>query len=176
MDNSFSYSTDAPGLTKNFHPYRFESPPRSHRPRPECEYARYSDSEPSQHAQNAPNMNTPRFPKSIFAPAHYGMDYQLMPKYLKDLKHTRINSYTTSRNGMREGYYMSVFGRQAKTTLNFPYVLQVYTPKPFEETFQTKESALTRTPKMGDWQIINVFTGQHVYAPYRRNTHSFMCQ
>lgn len=156
MDNAFPYSTDAPGLMKNFHPFRMRSPSRK---RPDLEYARHCDA-----PHPTPNMNTPRFPTSIFAPAEYGMDYQLTAP--------RIQGYVTKN---KEGYYMDVFGRQAKTNLNFPYVLQVYTPRPFEETFQTKESALTRVPKTGDWQIINVFTGQHVYAPYRRNNHSFMC-
>jgi hypothetical protein len=114
--------------------------------------------------QIVPDMNTPMFSDCVFAPTEYGMNYHTIAKPMKCV-HTRY----------KEGYYIDVYGRSAKTNLNFPYVLQVYSPKPFEKRFQTKESALNEAPKMGDWRIVNIFSGQHVYAPFRQNTHSFQC-
>jgi hypothetical protein len=205
MDNAFPYSTDAPGLQKNFHPF-IESPPRkqylsyksckksnksqslstpcthsaytshtSHQPHHvfDLEYPTYRDIDPlyiphvllPQHLriQSEPDMNTPIFPASVYAPTNYTMEYKLTAPQIK--------GYSTAH---REGYYMDVFGRPSKTTLNYPYILQVYTPKPFEDKFQTKESALTRAPHVGDWQIVNVFTGDRVYAPLKQNNHSYV--
>jgi len=88
MDNSFPYSTDAPGLQKNFHPFlmrRCESPSRNYNNHNDCidlEFATYTDSEMAS-MQSELNMNTPIFPTSIFAPAAYGMNYQLTSPSLK---------------------------------------------------------------------------------------------
>ena len=157
MDHSFPYSTDAKGLQKNFHPFFSNLGNNS------CNARNTYPTTP--HACNntkaSVDMNTPRFPCSIFAPAEYSQLYQTVAPTFK--------GYTAKS---REGYYMDVFGRPQKTTLNFPYILQVFSPKPFEKKFQTKESALTEAPRMGEWQIVNIFTGQHVYAPFHRNSHS----
>lgn len=172
MDNAFPYSTDARTLQKNFYPVNFGTNScKTQHKKIDLEYPSYHDIDPLYippaffSRQQQPDMNIPRFPESIFAPTEYGMDYQLTAPKLK--------GYSTKH---REGYYMNVYGRPARTTLNFPYVLQVYTPKPFEQTFQTKESALTMAPQAGEWQIVNVFTGQHVYSPRRVNSHSYLCE
>jgi len=173
MDNTFPYSTDAPGLQKNFFPFN-DSPPRNYVKRAsDIEFPTYRDIDPlyippvflPPHLKNQnSDMNTPRFSNRLCAPTEYGMEYQLTAP--------KIKGYSTAN---REGYYMSVHGRPAKTTLNYPYILQVYTPKSFEDKFQTKESALTRAPQNGNWQIVNVFTGEQIYAPYKSNNHSYSC-
>ena len=152
MDHSFPYSTDAQGLQKNFYPVK------SHQDVGGC------DSCQSCKSKKPADMNTPKFPANIFAPTEYSQLYQTVAP--------RFKGYS---NRHREGYYMNVYGRAEKTTLNFPYILQVFSPKPYEKKFQTKESALTEAPRMGDWQIVNIFTGQHVYAPFYRNSHSSTC-
>lgn len=179
MDNAFPYSTDAPGLQKNFHPF-MESPPRSYHERRkralELDFPTYRDIDPlyippvllPPHLKAKwradPDMNTPRISDNVYSSTEYNTNYQLTAP--------KIQGYSTAN---REGYYMSVYGRAERTTLNFPYILQVYTPKPFEDKFQTKESALTRAPQSGQWQIVNVFTGEHVYAPCKKNSHSYRC-
>jgi hypothetical protein len=151
MDHSFPYSTDAQGLQKNFHP---------------VEKVNYNGgcNNWGCGSKPPPNMNTPKFPPNIFAPSEYSQLYQTVAPHFQGYS-----------NRHREGYYMDINGRPQKTTLNFPYILQVFSPKPFEKKFQTKESALTEAPRMGDWQIVNIFTGQHVYAPFYRNNHSTQC-
>lgn len=180
MDNSFPYSTDAQSLQKNFYPFPsdFKCLPRRTNNKyhvNDIEIPTYRDIDPLYippvcrrqipELANDPDMNTPKFPDSIFASTEYGDNYNLSAPTIK--------TYSPSH---KIGFYMNVFGRPAKTTLNFPYILQVYTPKPFEDKFQTKESALTRAPNFGEWQIVNVFTGQHIYSPRRVNNHSYYCE
>lgn len=115
-------------------------------------------------SQRRCNLNTPQFPMSVFASTEYDTEYCTHPKQFKGFSPDN-----------RLGYYMDVYGRPAKTNVNFPYILQVFSPRPHENRFQTKESALNEAPKIGDWQIVNIFTGEEVYGPRRINTHSFNC-
>ena len=64
--------------------------------------------------------------------------------------------------------YIDVHGERKAIDFNFPYALVIYTPRPLELYFQTKERAVLEVPRCGDWQIIHLPTGQIIYEPKRR--------
>jgi len=64
--------------------------------------------------------------------------------------------------------YIDVHGKRKAIDFNFSYALVVYTPRPLERYFQTKERAVLEAPRCGDWQIIHLPTGQIIYEPKRR--------
>ena len=105
------------------------------------------------------SINTPYIDEeNPFVPSYYGMD---IDRYLSSKK-------SNCNVADRVGYYQDVYGRAARTTANFPYVLQVFSPTPRENRFQTLESAMNEVPRVGDWQIFNVFTDEHIKSPRRQ--------
>jgi hypothetical protein len=64
--------------------------------------------------------------------------------------------------------YIDVHGRKRQIDFNYPYALVIYTPRPLERYFQTKERAVIEAPRCGDWQIIHLPTGQIIYEPKRK--------
>lgn len=64
--------------------------------------------------------------------------------------------------------YIDVHGQRKQIDSNHPYALVIYTPRPLERYFQTKERAVLEAPRCGDWQIIHLPTGQIIYEPKRK--------
>jgi hypothetical protein len=65
--------------------------------------------------------------------------------------------------------YINVHGIQSKADPNFPIALVVYSPRTFEKYFQTVEQAMPHLPRSGDWQVINLITGEIYVEP--RHSH-----
>lgn len=111
------------------------------------------------------NINTPTF--DVFGSTEYGPNntfhYPKRTKYSDYLE--RCGFKFPCVQCPNSGYYTNVHGHKTKADFSHPWAVIRYTPEKSEEFFQTLEGALNLVPKIGNWRIMNVITGQIAYEP-----------
>ena len=77
---------------------------------------------------------------------------------------------TISSKGCCGDEYVDIHGQTRPINFSKPYALMIYTPRPHERYFQTKERAVLEAPRCGgaEWQIIHLPSGQIIYEPKRK--------
>lgn len=61
--------------------------------------------------------------------------------------------------------YTDVNGKKATWDEDTPYGVITYRPKKSETPFATEKEALANVPKTGDWQVLNMITGEIIKEP-----------
>lgn len=62
-------------------------------------------------------------------------------------------------------FYTNVYGQRVKATPNYSYALVIYAPIQSERHYQTADQASLDIPRTGDWQIVNLITGEIMVEP-----------
>ena len=61
--------------------------------------------------------------------------------------------------------YTNVHGKEAQVSPTHRIALVTYTPLKSEKYFQTTEQAMLGLPKTGDWQVLNLISGEILVEP-----------